>query len=142
MDPISRPAAAGDLPFLAEHDRHIAVAELDNAIRLGRVLLLETAEGMPIGWLRWNLFWDNTPFMNLLYLLEDYRLKGYGRMLVSHWEVLMQEQGYASVMTSTQANEGAQHFYRRLGYTDVGGFLLPGEAYELILHKELHSISS
>ena len=137
MDTIIRLASASDLSFLAEHDRHIALSELDNAIRLGRVLLLETAEGEPIGWLRWNLFWDNTPFMNLLYLLEDYRLKGYGRTLVSHWEALMREQGYAAVLTSTQANEGAQHFYRHLGYEDVGGFLLPGETYELILHKQL-----
>jgi len=135
MDTIIRLATDGDLPFLSEHDRHISLSELDSAIRLGRVLLLESAQGTPIGWLRWNLFWDNTPFMNLLYLLEDYRLKGYGRMLVSHWEALMREQGYTAVMTSTQANEGAQHFYRHLGYEDVGGFLLPGESYELILHK-------
>ena len=137
MDTIIRLAAAGDLPFLAEHDRHIALSELDNAIRLGRVLLIETAQGKPIGWLRWNLFWDNTPFMNLLYLLEDYRMQGYGRALTRHWEQLMQEKGYASCMTSTQANEGAQHFYRHLGYDDVGGFLLPGETYELILCKTL-----
>ena len=137
MDTIIRLASASDLSFLAEHDRHIALSELDNAIRLGRVLLLETAEGKPIGWLRWNLFWDNTPFMNLLYLLEDYRLKGHGRTLVNHWEAHMREQGHAIVLTSTQANEGAQHFYRDLGYEDAGGFLLPGETYELILHKHL-----
>ena len=137
MDTIIRLATDGDLPFLSEHDLHISLSELDSAIRLGRVLLLETAEGAPIGWLRWNLFWDNTPFMNLLYLLEDYRLKGYGRTLVSHWEALMREQGHTAVLTSTQANEGAQHFYRHLGYEDVGGFLLPGETYELIMHKAL-----
>ena len=135
MDTIIRLATDGDLPFLSEHDLHVSLSELDSAIRLGRVLLLESAQGTPIGWLRWNLFWDNTPFMNLLYLLEDYRLKGHGRTLVNHWEALMREQGYTAVMTSTQANEGAQHFYRHLGYEDVGGFLLPGESYELILHK-------
>ena len=137
MDAIIRMAALTDLPFLAEHDRHITPAELDNSIRLSHVLIMETAAGEPIGWLRWNLFWDNTPFMNMLYLLEDYRLKGYGRTLVSHWEALMREQGHTAVLTSTQANEGAQHFYRHLGYEDVGGFLLPGETYELIMHKAL-----
>lgn len=137
MDTIIRLATAADLSFLAEHDRHITLTELDNAIRLGRMLLLETAEGKPVGWLRWNLFWDNTPFMNLLYLLEDYRMQGYGRALTRHWEQFLREKGYSSAMTSTQANEGAQHFYRHLGYEDVGGFLLPGETYELILHKAL-----
>ena len=137
MDTIIRLAAASDLSFLAGHDRHITLTELDHAIRLGRVLLIETSQGEPVGWLRWNLFWDNTPFMNLLYLLEDYRMQGYGRALTRHWETLMREKGYSAVMTSTQANEGSQHFYRHLGYEDVGGFLLPGENYELILHKAL-----
>ncbi len=133
---IIRHAGPADLPFLSENDRHIPLAELDSAIRLGRVLLL-TVDGVPAGWLRWNLFWDNTPFMNLLYLLDGYRMQGCGRTLVSHWEQQMREAGHALVMTSTQADEGAQHFYRHLGYRDVGGFLLPGESYELILVKEL-----
>ena len=137
MDTIIRFASSADLSFLAEHDHHIALSELDSAIRLNRVLLIETAGGEPAGWLRWSLFWDNTPFMNLLYLLEAYRMQGYGRALTRHWEALMREQGHTAVMTSTQANEGAQHFYRHLGYEDVGGFLLPGEPYELMMHKAL-----
>lgn len=136
MDVIIRNAIPADLPFLAEHDRHVTPAELDNLIRLDRVLLIE-ADGETAGWLRWNLFWDNTPFMNMLYLLEDYRMQGLGRALTRHWEQQMREFGYDVVLTSTQANEPAQHFYRHLGYADIGGFLLPGESYELILHKAL-----
>ena len=136
MDSIIRPATPSDLSFLAEHDRHVTPAELDNVIRLGRILLIE-AQGERVGWLRWNLFWDNTPFMNLLYLLDGHRMQGYGRALVRHWEQQMREKGYASVLTSTQANEPAQHFYRHLGYRDIGGFLQDGEAYELILSKTL-----
>jgi hypothetical protein len=46
--------------------------------------------------------------------------------------------GYHEVLTSTQVNETAQHFYRKLGYIDVGGFLLPSEPNEeLLLHKTL-----
>ena len=137
MDAIIRMAALPDLPFLAEHDRHITPAELDCSIRLSRVLIMETAAGEPIGWLRWHLFWENTPVMIMLYLREDDRMQGYGRALTRHWEQLLREKGYAAAMTSTQANEGSQHFYRHLGYTDIGGFLQPGEAYELILFKTL-----
>lgn len=136
MDAIIRRAELRDLPFLAEHDRHISPAELDSSIRLGRVMLMEVG-GEPVGWLRWNLFWDNTPFMNLLYLLDNHRMQGHGRALVRHWEQQMQEQGYGCVLTSTQANEPAQHFYRHLGYRDIGGFLQAGEAYELIMTKQL-----
>lgn len=136
MDVIIRTSAPGDLPFLSDHDCHIALSELDNAIRLGRILLIET-DGQPVGWLRWNLFWDNTPFMNMLYLLDGHRMQGLGRALVAWWEQAMRAAGHALVMTSTQANEPAQLFYRHLGYRDVGGFMLPGEPYELILIKEL-----
>ena len=136
MDAIIRSAMPADLPFLAEHDRHVTPAELDNLIRLGRILLIE-ADGEAAGWLRWNLFWDNTPFMNMLYLLEGYRMQGLGRALTRHWEQQMRELGYDAVLTSTQANEPAQFFYRHLGYADIGGFLLPGESYELIMTKSL-----
>ena len=49
----------------------------------------------------------------------------------------MRRAGHAAVLTSTQANEFAQHFYRRLGYADVGAFALPGDPLELILRKAL-----
>ena len=94
-------------------------------------------DGELAGWLRWNLFWDNTPFLNLLFLLESHRGKGYGRELMAHWEARMAGLGYNQVMTSTASDEYAQHFYARLGYTALGGFTPFGEAYELILGKEL-----
>lgn len=136
MEPVIRIAALSDLPFLSAHDHHVALPELDSAIRRGRILLIE-CDGQPAGWLRWSLFWDNTPFMNMLYLLDGYRMQGLGRTLVGCWEQAMREAGHSLLMTSTQANEAAQLFYRHLGYRDIGGFMLPGEPYELILIKEL-----
>lgn len=138
MNVVIRPAEARDLSFLHEHDHHIALTELDRLIRAGRILLLEK-DGEPCGWLRWSLFWDNTPFMNLLYLLEGSREQGLGRALVHRFEEDMQSAGYPLVLTSTQADEYAQHFYRHLGYRDAGCFTLPGESCELLLAKELTS---
>ena len=132
-----RLAGESDLCFLAAHDRHIGAQELANVVRLGRVVIATDAEGAPVGWLRWGLFWDEHPFMNLLYLLEPYRGRGLGRELVTDWENRMKAAGHDVLMTSTQANECAQFFYRRLGYEDVGSFALPGDPLELILQKAL-----
>lgn len=33
----------------------------------------------PAGILRYNLFWDNTPFCTMLFVDCDYRKKGYGK---------------------------------------------------------------
>ena len=131
-----RAALTADLDWLAAHDRHIAREELAEGIRLGRVLVMER-DGERIGWLRWNLFWDNTPFMNLLFLLDGHRRQGHGRALVTRWETDMAARGHKLVMTSTQSDEDAQHFYRRLGWRDAGALLLPGEPAELLFIKEL-----
>ena len=75
--------------------------------------------------------------MNMLYILEDYRGKRYGKVLTLFWEEKMKCLGYELVMTSTLSNEGAQHFYRKLGYTDAGSLLLPQEALEIIFIKSI-----
>ncbi|MEY8382838.1 GNAT family N-acetyltransferase [Christensenellaceae bacterium 44-20] len=131
-----RKAQAEDFAFLSEHDGHIAPDELEAQIERGRILIAQEG-GRRIGWLRWNLFWDNTPFLNLLFLMEEHRKKGYGRQLMQEWERRMAAQSFGLLMTSTLASEQAQHFYRALGYRDAGSLLLEGEALEIIFTKEL-----
>lgn len=125
-----------DLPFLSELDRHISKEEMENSIRLKRILVLFVGETFA-GWLRYNLFWDNMPFMNMLYILEGVRGKGYGKEMVTFWENEMRRKGYNRVLTSTLANEQAQFFYRKLGYTDSGALLLPDEPLEIVFLKNL-----
>lgn len=87
----------------------------------------------PIGILRYNLFWDNTPFCTLLFICEERQKQSCGRMLMEHWEEDMKRLGYQMVMTSTRIDEEAQHFYRKLGYIDCGNLTIdyPGLAYVL-----------
>lgn len=60
---------------------------------------------------------------------------------MEHWEKEMKAQGYGMLLTSTQADENAQHFYRRLGYKDCGGFVMDLPRYaqpmELFFIKEI-----
>lgn len=131
-----RAAAIKDLGLLAQYDRHISSMELEHAIGLGRVYIAEQG-GLFAGWLRYGLFWDNTPFLNMLYLLEEFRGQGFGTELMGFWEGEMGKAGYGFVMTSTASDECAQHFYYKLGYTAIGGFCPEGEPYELLLAKRL-----
>ncbi len=130
------PATEVHLPALLQHDRHISETELWNLVARGRILVAED-KGTFCGWLRWNLFWDNTPFMNMLYVLEPYRGTGLGTKLTAYWEYSMEALGYPTVMTSTASDEYAQHFYQKLGYETVGGFTPFGDPYVLILAKKL-----
>ncbi|MFR8872654.1 MAG: hypothetical protein ACLVHV_03765 [Oscillospiraceae bacterium] len=53
----------------------------------------------------------------------------------------MSRAGHGMVLVSTQSDEPAQHFYRKLGYRDCGCLLLDIPGYrqpaELFLCKEL-----
>ncbi|MDE7171611.1 MAG: GNAT family N-acetyltransferase [Oscillospiraceae bacterium] len=131
-----RYANQSDFERLREHDRHISEDELARGIEAGRVLVM-FEQGAFVGWLRFNLFWDEIPFMNMLYFLEEYRGKGLGTRLTRHWEEEMAKRGCERVLTSTLSNERAQFFYRKNGYVDCGSLLLPGEPLEIILLKEL-----
>ena len=88
------------------------------------------ADGVPAGLLRWNLFWDGVPFCTLLYVGEAWRGMGVGRGLMERWEDDMRALGHGMAMTSTQCDETAQHFYRKIGYKDAGGFVVDVPGYE------------
>lgn len=125
-----------DYEIISKYDKHISKEELENIIKLKRVIVMFEDNNF-VGWLRFNLFWDNTPFMNMLYFFEGERRKGYGRKLVEFWEKEMASKGYEFVLTSTQSDEEAQFFYRKIGYIDSGSLLLPNEPLEIILYKSL-----
>ena len=131
-----RYANENDIEIISKYDKHISKEELANIIKLKRVIVMYEDDKF-VGWLRYNLFWDNTPFMNMLYLLDNERGKGKGSRLVIFWENEMKQKNYEFVLTSTQSNEEAQFFYRKIGYVDSGALLLPNEPLEIILYKKL-----
>ncbi len=125
-----------DFAVLKEYDKHISESELKNILPAKRVLIMYQEDTF-IGWLRYGLFWDSIPFINMLYMLEKYQGQGNGTRLVSFWEKEMAKTGYRQVLTSTQSNERAQFFYRKIGYTECGALLLPKEPLEMIFRKDL-----
>lgn len=129
-----RIALEKDYEILKLYDCHVSGNELKKIIADQRIYILEL-NGEFIGWLRYNLFWDNTPFMNMLFILEEHQGKGYGRKLVKYWEEKMRLQKYDTLMTSTQEKESAKYFYEKMGYKNIGKFKPKDEGYEIILAK-------
>lgn len=57
---------------------------------------------------------------------------------MAHWENSMKAIGYSYLMLSTQEDETAYIFYKKLGYRRIGAFLPPEqEADEIMYLKEL-----
>ncbi len=132
-----RYAAQSDAPYWYSLEKHMAKSEFDLKVRDRRCYLIGDGD-RPVGILRYGLFWDNTPFLNLLYLEEGGRGKGFGTKAMAHWEKEMRALGYEAVMASTQADEKAQHFYRKIGYRDCGCLMADEqEALEIFLIKRV-----
>ena len=129
-------AEQSDLKEIVEIDKEAPLPVLKKKIERKEVLVMKAKEEV-VGYLRYSLFWDNTPFINLLYIDERIRNSGKGKELVSRWERMMGAEGFERVMTSSQSDESAQHFFRKIGYRDIGSFEFPGQAKELLFMKEL-----
>lgn len=124
-----RYALESDKAFWLTLDEHISQDELQLKIRDRRGYIISD-EDKSIGVLRYNLFLDIIPFLTMIYQDESYRGKGFGRQAMLFWEHEMCEHGYKMIMTSTQVDEEAQHFYRKLGYKDRGSLFLDNTPFE------------
>ncbi len=118
-----RYAEASDKLFWFSLDKHLPESEFADKVRTKRAYIL-SLDNKPIGLLRYNLFWDSIPFCTMFFISEEYRGRGFGRQLISYWENDMKKQGCKTLLTSTQVDETAQHFYRKLGYKDCGCLLI------------------
>lgn len=69
---------------------------------------------MLCGWLRFGLFWDSIPFMNMFFVLKNFQGKRLGRQFVEFWETEMKKQGYKMLMTSRLPDEGSATFLQKI----------------------------
>jgi GNAT superfamily N-acetyltransferase len=137
-----RYVSESDKLFWFSLDKYLSQNEFSLKVRDRRGYII-CEHNKPVGIMRYNLFWDNTPFLTLIYFEESFRRKGFGRQAMLYWENEMRSLGYKLAMTSTQADEQAQHFYRKLGYVDRGCLILdntPSEQpQEIFMIKVLSS---
>ncbi len=131
-----RYAIEKDLIKLYELNALISKDQLVRVIKDLKVLVFEDMSEI-IGTLRFSYLWGYIPFMDLLYVKNTFRKTGIGTRLTFYFEKEMAKNGHKFVLTSTQVDEQAQHFYRRIGYIDNGSILLPNQAAELFLIKHI-----
>ena len=117
-------------------DRHLTESQYELKVR-DKMYYITRDGDTPIGVMRYNLFWDYIPFLTLIHFGDTYQRKGYGTKAMQHWESEMRALGHKIIMTSTQADEQGQHFYRKLGYKDTGCLVLDDQPLEIFMIKAL-----
>ena len=128
---------AEDKAKILKYDCHIPHNKVSDCIYNGLVDVLCDDEKI-VGILRYNMFWQSIPFLDLIFIDEAYRSRGWGRKMMAQWEDSMKAMGYPYVMLSTQEDETAKYFYEKLGYRRIGAFLPPEQdADEIMYLKEL-----
>ena len=132
-----RLAEITDYPWLEKHDDDIDSIIIKKKI-VEKEVFLVLKNNEIIGWLRFNYFWDDIPFITHLWLLDGYRKKGIGTKLLNYWEEKMKTNDHKIALTSTQkTREFAQQFYKKRGYTEIGGFHFLDEPYEILYLKKI-----
>lgn len=124
-----RCAELSDKDYWTTLDRHLPTAEFAKKVRDKTAYVLLDG-GVPVGVLRYQLFWDSIPFLTLIFIEPPRRRHGIGRAAMRLWEEEMRRAGHGMCLVSTQVDEEAQRFYRRLGYRDCGCLVLDIPGYE------------
>ena len=119
-----------DIDDILAVDTYIPRHELEKkvAARPEEIYVLKE-DGKTVGVLRYGIFWDYIPYTCFLNVSESCRGKGYAKKALLYWEEKMKEAGWPMVMTSIPTDDAAQHFYRKMGYTDTGCLILQLEPY-------------
>ena len=131
-----RLAVGKDKLQVIQYDSHIPQSKAVECIEDQRVYILQDEQKV-VGVLRYSLFWQSIPFLDLLYIDGDYQGKGYGRQMMKHWESAMRREKHKYVMLSTQEDETAKYFYEKLGYHRIGAFLPPEQDADEIMYLKM-----
>jgi GNAT superfamily N-acetyltransferase len=130
-----RTASDADVAFLNGLSPVGSVELLREQIREWRLLIIEHA-GEPAGFIKFYVLWETLPFIEVIVVREDLRMRGIGKAAVRFWEREMAKRSHSRVLVSTQSNESAQDFWRRIGYRDCGSLELPGRPGELFMYRD------
>lgn len=116
---ITRLAAPGDLDFIKQKTG-LSRERLLQKIQRDEILIL-SVDDEPVGQLRFAFLWSEIPFIDLIYIKEDYQKRGFSRVLLGYLEAYLQARGYDVLYSSSQKDEPEpQAWHRHVGFEECG----------------------
>ncbi|HEY65312.1 MAG TPA: GNAT family N-acetyltransferase [Caldilineae bacterium] len=114
---------------------------LERGLSRGEGLYVAVVDGQVAGFI-WFLVqgaFAHSGYIRLIGVLPAFSGQGIGARLMAAAEAVIRREAHSVFLLTSDFNEAAQAFYRRLGYQQVGAipdYILPGVA-ELIFYKRL-----
>ena len=114
-----RIAASGDLDFIKQKSG-LPRERLLQKIQRDEILILSVNDE-PVGHLWFAFLWSEIPFIDLIYIKEDYQKRGLSRVLLGFLEAYLKESGYDVLYSSSQMDEPEpQAWHRHVGFEECG----------------------
>jgi len=82
------------------------------------------SDGESVGKIECKDFWEGMPYLYLIELRADCRGTGIGDAAMKLLEGKLKADGAKALLVSTQSDECAQNFYRKIGYSECGCLIL------------------
>ena len=131
-----RPATLTDIEFLNGLELAPIETKLKEVLDSGNIQIA-MADNTSVGFLSFSILWGKLPFLELIEVLVSQRGQKFDAGTVRAWEQDMRSRGFDLVLTSTNADGDAQHFWRKMGYVDCGALTVRGKAAEIFFQRSL-----
>ena len=114
----TRPACEEDLSFILSHYDILSREELSKII-LGRKLILGELDGKRVGFVGEHLEGS----LGILYILPEYRRRGFGAYLEKYQMNEMLKEGYIPFGQVEEGNRKSLNLQKKLGFTECSEFV-------------------
>lgn len=125
QDAVASGASLGFLPPLSEEEaREYWISVLEDIAQKKRVLLIARHGVQVVGAVQLELATkanaQHRAEVQKLFVLQQERRHGIGRLLMEAIELLAREHGRTLLVLDTRLGDHAERLYRKLGYTEAG----------------------
>lgn len=117
---LVRFAGPEDLEWCVVEDGYVTEKVIRNKIVNDEIIVVEL-DGQLIGYIRLEYLWSTTPYIGLVFVIDEYRKAGVGRKMLEFLEEHLRTHGHDTLMSSSQANEPEpQAWHRAFGFEECG----------------------
>ncbi len=137
---IVRFAGPEDLEWCVVEDGLVIEKIMRNKIVNDEIIVAEV-DGQLAGYIRLEYLWSTTPYVGLIFVVDEYRKEGIGRKMMDFLEDYLKSRGHDTLMSSSQANEPEpQAWHRAIGFEECGMIagLNDGGIGEIFFRKQLN----